>query len=128
MDGIVDLVADNEVKLSRGSSLKCGAICLYGGGFMLLGRDIGRAHVAGVVKPFAAFIKKQVVAENRLDITDKSVLADPPGFDELDKRNSPAVAERPAHQSEGGTGFAFAFARVDERDRLFGGGFLLHGV
>ena len=61
MDGIVYFVADNEVKLPRGGSLKCGKISVLGSLFVLLGSDITGAQISGIVKTFAAFVEQKVV-------------------------------------------------------------------
>ena len=113
VDGIVDLIADNEVIVAAGGGFPGFAISFLGGLFMLVVADGDGAEIAGRIEAFATFVKIELVFEERHDVADEDVLPHTPVFDELDEGHIPAVAQRPGHQSQAGAGLTLALAGID---------------
>lgn len=120
VDGVVHFVTDDELVLATSGAFVCDVIRFFRRLFVLFGSDLRGAYVAGVVKAFAAFVKQQLVFEQRHYVTQKHVLTHAPVFYKLHERHVPAVAERAHQQTQPSTGLAFAFAGVHHYDRLFG--------
>src|SRR5688572_14888602 len=93
MDGVTNLVANNQVVCAASGCLESFVVRFLGGLFVLLFADKVGTYVASVIEALATLIEVQLVFKQWHDVPNEHMLTNTPVLNELDEGNVPAVAQ-----------------------------------